>query len=45
MSRIDAHNMSVELGFNWFNKDCGFNTKTHSWYGEILINYNVHDEW
>jgi hypothetical protein len=37
--------MSIELGFNWFSKDCDFNIKAHSWYGEALINFNVGDKW
>jgi hypothetical protein len=35
----------LELGFNWFNKDCGFDTKARSWSGEILINLSFPDEW
>jgi len=45
LSIIDAHNMLIELGFNWFSKDLWFNTKSCSWYGEILINFNVGDKW
>ncbi len=37
--------MLVESSSNWFNKDYGFNKKTCSWYEEVLINLNVHDEW
>ncbi len=42
MSIIDAHNMSIELSSNWFNKDCGFNILK-----KVLgmINLNVHYEW
>ncbi len=45
MSIIDAHNMLMESSLNWFSKDCGFNTKTFFWYGEIVINLNVCDKW
>jgi hypothetical protein len=37
--------MLVELDSNWFSSDYGFNTKAHSWYGELLINLYVCDEW
>jgi hypothetical protein len=37
--------MSIELKFNQFSKDYGFNRKLFSWYGKILINLNVYDEW
>lgn len=36
---VDEHTiMLVKLSFNWFSKDCGFNTKTHSWYGIFVMN-------
>jgi len=41
LSIIDAHNMLMESGFNWFSKDYGFNTR----YGEVLIDLNVCNEW
>ncbi len=43
---IDEHIMSIESCSIWFNiKDCGFNTKSHSWYKCFLINLNVYNEW
>ncbi len=45
MSIIDEHIILVELYFNSFNATCGFNTKTHSSKGKVLMNWNVQNEW
>jgi hypothetical protein len=42
---IDEHIILVESRSNSFNVTCGFNTKTHSSKGEVLMNWNVRDEW
>ncbi len=42
---IDEHIILVELSFNSFNATCGFNTKARSLKGEVLMNWNVQDEW
>jgi hypothetical protein len=46
LKMIDEHIMSIESCSILFNiKDCGFNTKSHSWYKCLLINLNVYNEW
>jgi hypothetical protein len=42
---IDEHIILVELSFNSFNATCGFNTKARSLKWEVLMNWNVQDEW
>ncbi len=37
--------MLMESSPNWFSKDYGFNTKAFFWYGKVLIDLNVCDEW
>ncbi len=42
---IYEHIISIETCTNSFNATCGFNTKAHSSKGEILIKWNVQNEW
>jgi hypothetical protein len=42
---INEHIILVEFGSNSFNATCGFNTKTHSSNGKILLTWNVQNEW
>jgi hypothetical protein len=41
----DEHIILVDLGCNSFNTTCGFNTKARSSKWEVLMNWNVRDEW
>jgi hypothetical protein len=42
---IDEHIILVEYNYNSFNTTCGLNTKTCSSKKEILMNWNVWNEW
>jgi hypothetical protein len=45
ISMINEHIISVEPNSNWFDATCDFNTKTHFSKGEILMNWNVQNQW
>jgi hypothetical protein len=42
---IEEHIILVESSFNSINATCSFNTKAHFSKGEILMNWNVQNEW
>ncbi len=42
---IDEHIILVGSSFDSFNATCNFNTKSHFSKGEVLMNWNVRNEW
>ncbi len=45
LSMIDEHIIPIEFGSNSFNANCDFNTKAHSLWWKVFINWNVRNEW
>jgi len=45
MSMIDEHIISIEPSSNWFDATCDFNTKAHFSKREVLMNWNVQNQW
>jgi hypothetical protein len=45
LSLIDEHIILVEFSYNSFNATCGFITKTCFSKWEILLNWNIWNEW
>jgi hypothetical protein len=44
LSMIDENYILIELGFNWFNATCDFNTIACSSKKEVLMNWNVQNQ-